>query len=228
MRPGSDESPVNALPPVVVALALALFAGEVVLWLAARGLFGGAGGIGWRIEAVRAVAFFPDVLDYMMTTGDWTVRDAARFVTYPFVHASFMSMLFAAAFLLALGKMVGEAAGGGAVLAVFFGAAAVGALAYAAVLNDPAPLIGAFPAVYGLIGAFTFVLWVQLGATGAPQVQAFSLIGTLLAIQLLFALLFGAGNDWVADLAGGATGFALMPLVARGGFASMVARLRQR
>ena len=228
MRPGSSESPFNAMPPAVLALAGLIAAVEVVLGLASAGILGGQGGVGWRISAVRAFGFFPDVLDLMMTTGNWSLWDAARFVTYPFVHGAFTSMLFAGAFLLALGKMVGEAAGGGAVLALFFGSAAVGALGYAALLNDPAPLIGAFPAVYGLIGGYTFLVWVRLGAMGEPQMQAFGLIGALMGIQLVFGLVLGAGNDWVADLIGFGTGFLMMPLVAKGGVQRLMRRLRER
>ena len=227
MRPGSSERAFNAMPPAVLALAGLIAGIEIVLSLASTGLVGGQAGIGWRLSAVRTFAFFPEILDLMMTTGNWSLWDVARFVTYPFVHGAFTSMLFAGAFLLALGKMVGEAAGGGAVLAIFFGAGAVGALGYSALLNDPAPLIGAFPAVYGLIGGYTFLIWVRLGATGESQMQAFGLIGALMGIQLLFSLL-GAGNDWVADLIGFGTGFLMMPLVAKGGVQRLMGRLRER
>ena len=43
----------NALPPVVVALALAVFAVEVLISAGARGYIGGAEAVGWRLEAIR-------------------------------------------------------------------------------------------------------------------------------------------------------------------------------
>ena len=123
---------------------------------------------------------------------------------------------------------MGEVLGTLAVLLVFFTSAILGALVYVVLVNDNFPLVGAFPAVYGLIGAYTFVPWVNLGATGGNQWQAFSLIGILLAFQLFFSVLFGSSNDWVADLAGFTAGFAMSPLVVPGGARRMLTKLRQR
>ena len=49
-----------------------------------------------------------------------------------------------------------------------------------------------------------------------------------MGIQLVFGLLFGGGQDWVADLAGFVAGFGLSFLVSPGGRARVVDRLRQR
>ena len=49
---------------------------------------------------------------------------------------------------------------------IFFGSAIVGALVFALLTNVRTPLVGGYPAVYGLIGAFTFILWVRLGQRG--------------------------------------------------------------
>ncbi len=223
-----DASPFNSLSPVIVVLALLILGVELVLSASTRGMIGGAEGVGWRIEAIQYFSFIPQLLDYMIEIGGFSLPDLARFVTYPFVHGSFTHALFVIVFLLALGKMVSETVSPFAAVAVFIGSAVFGALAYAALLNDPRPLIGGFPAVYGLIGAFTFLLWVRLGQAGAPQHRAFSLIGVLLGIQLVFGLLFGSSNDWVAEVAGFAFGFAITPLVAPGGFQHLLERIRDR
>ena len=228
MHQDPSEPPLNPLPPAVTALALTLFGVEVVLSAAARGLVGGQLGIGWRQTAVERYAFFGEVFDQMIARGVWPLTHVARFVTYPFVHWGFTHMLFAVVFLLALGKMVAEAFGSLAFFGIFFGSAIAGALVYGLALDDPAPLAGGFPAVYGLIGAFTFLLWTNLGRVGANQYRAFTLIGFLLGIQLVFGLFFGATNDWIADLAGFAAGFALSFLVSPGGWARVVAKLRRR
>jgi membrane associated rhomboid family serine protease len=222
------ESPFNALPPVIVALALPILAVELTLGAGARGFIGGPAAVGWRLDALRDYAFFGPLLEAMVETGRWPLADVARIVTYPFVHLGFMHMLMVLVFLLALGKMVAEVFSPAAVLAVFFGSAVAGALAFTVLTNDPAPLAGGYPAVYGLIGAFTFILWVRLGEQGAPQVRAFSLIGLLLFVQLVFGLLFGGGFYWVAEVAGFCTGFALSVVVSPGGWARTVARMRAR
>lgn len=222
-RPPETISPVNPLPPVVVALFLMIIGIEAVLSLAGRGLLGGPGGVGWRLEAIQSYAFSGLIFDWMWDNGVWPAEHLIRFVSYLFVHASFTHALFVCVMLLALGKMVGEVFSGFATLSVFVVSGAVGALAYAVFLDDQMPLVGGFPGVYGLIGAFTYLLWLRLGQMGAQQVRAFSLIGVLMGIQLIFGLLFGAQNDWLADVFGFATGFVMSFVVSPGGFA----RLRQ-
>ena len=105
----------------------------------------------------------------------------------------------------------------------------MGALAYGLLIPDlRTPLIGAYPAVYGLIGAFTFMIFTNLARVGANKFRAFSLIGALLFFQLVFGVLFGAGWDWVADVAGFAAGFLLSFVVSPGGFQRVMDQLRQR
>ena len=218
----------NPLPPVVVALALAIFAVEIVFQAGARGILGGAGAVGWRIEAMEEFGVWSAILRFIAERGEWVSPQMRRFVTYPFVHFSFTHAVFVIVFLLAMGKLVGEVLGTWAVLATFFVSAIVGGLVYSGLTDDGRPLIGGFPAVYGLIGTYTFILWVSLGHAGRNQLQAFSLIGVLLAIQLVFGLLFEVGNDWVAEVAGFLTGFVIAPLVAKGGLRRLLSRLRQR
>ncbi|MBL3585373.1 rhomboid family intramembrane serine protease [Rhodovulum sulfidophilum] len=228
MQSDPNAPPINPLPAVVWLLVLPVIAMEVVLSLGARGLVGGPGAVGWRLQAIRDYGFSGQVFDWMLQSGQFPVDQMIRFVTYPFVHASLTHAVFVVVFILALGKMVGEVFRAWAVLLVFFGAAIVGALAYGLLLDTPTPLIGGYPAVYGLIGAFTFLMWVRLAGTGPTQYRAFTLIGVLLGIQLLFGLLFGGGFDWVADLAGFCTGFVLSFVVSPGGWARVRAKIRQR
>ncbi len=223
-----DASPLNPLPPPVMALAVVITGIELTLAAAGRGLIGGPGGIGWRQSALERYAFFGDILDAMIARGTWPLEHVARFVTYPFVHYGFTHALFVVVFLLALGKMVAETMGTLAFFAIFFGSAIMGALVYGLALNDPMPLAGGFPAVYGLIGGFTWLLWTSLGRVGAPQHRAFTLIGFLLGIQLIFGVLFGSTNEWVAEVTGFVTGFGLSFLVGPGGWRRALAALRRR
>ncbi len=222
-----NESPVNPLPPVVVALVLVIAGIELTFTMGARGLVGGPEAVGWRLAALQQYAFSGQILDWMVETGRWPPEHVIRLVSYAFVHGSFTHALFACVMLLALGKIVGEAVGSVAVLAIFVVSGIGGALAYALVLDTPVPLIGAFPPVYGLIGGFTYLLWVRLGDFGAPQMRAFTLIGVLLLVQLLFGLILGGTPDWVADLGGFAVGFALIIVLVPGGWQRLLDRLRR-
>ena len=219
MSEHESQSPFNAVPPVVVALAVFILGIECVFYLAERGIIGGPASIGWRLAAYQQYAFSSDILFWMMETGRWPFEQLLRFVSYLFLHGNFIHAGFAAVMVLALGKMVGEVFSPLATLVVFVVPGIVGALAYALILQPAAPLLGAFPGVYGFIGAFSFLLWVRLRYVGANQMRAFSLIGGLMFIQLVFGLLFGGTGDWVADVAGFVTGFGLSFFLVPGGWA---------
>lgn len=223
-----NKSPVNPLPPVVVALVLLIVGIEAAFQLGARHILGGPGAVGWRLEAVQRYAFSGEIFDWMVMNGRWPVEHVIRFLSYAFVHVSFTQALFAGVMVLALGKMVGEVFSQLAVLAVFVLAAVAGALAFGLLTDTRVPLVGAFPGAYGLIGAFTYLLWLRLGQLGERQARAFSLIGILMAIQLLFGLLFGSQPDWVADIVGFATGFGASVFVSPGGWRRMRERMRHR
>ncbi|MDP3195867.1 rhomboid family intramembrane serine protease [Tabrizicola sp.] len=223
-----NAPPLNPLPPIVWLLALPLIAMEVVLTLAERGLVGGPQGISWRLQAVERFGLFPELLKYQWETGGQPLGELHRLVSYVLVHGSFTHALFAVVMLLALGKMVGEVFRWWGLVVVFLGSAAVGAATYGLLVPERVQLIGSFPAVYGLIGAFTFLIWTNLARVGANKFRAFSLIGALLFVQLVFGLAFGAGWDWVADIAGFAAGFLLSFVVAPGGFRRVLDQMRQR
>jgi rhomboid protease GluP len=218
-------SPVNPVPPVVLALVLVIAGIEAVLSLGGQGLVGGPGAVGWRVGLIELFAVSPAVLDYAVQgqAGLWT-----RFVTYAFVHGSVTHALFAGAMLLALGKFVGEGMGQARTLAVFLAATVLGGLLFALTAGDRQPLYGAYSGIYGMIGAFTYLLWLRLGRAGENRLQAFRMIGVLMAFQLAFSALFGSNPQWIGDVGGFLAGGATAVLVAPGGFGALLARLRTR
>lgn len=222
-----NQPPINPLPPVVAALFLVIAGIELTFQMGARGVVGGPQAVGWRLDAIQTYAFSGDIFDWMLANNIWPISEVIRFVSYPFVQGSFSHALFVGVMLLALGKWVGEVMGGVRTLALFLVASVLGALAYGLLLNDPVPLIGGFPGVYGLIGGFTYLLWRRLGEAGAPQARAFALIGMLMGIRLVFALMYGADSTWLADFAGFGGGFALSILLAPGGWQAFLTRIRR-
>lgn len=233
-----SEPPLNPLPPVVWALALPMIVIECILQLADRGILGGAQGIGWRMSVLSKMVFLPDQLIQMWEMRYFAPQEAARILAYAFVHLSFTHAAFVVVFVLALGKFVGEVFRPVALAILFLGSTVGAALIYTLALalipelqTDTGlmlPLAGGYPGAFGLIGAFTFVLWLRIGAQGGPSWRAFSLIGMMMGIRLVFGLLFGAGPDWVADLAGFGVGFLLSFLLVPGGPARLLAHIRER
>jgi membrane associated rhomboid family serine protease len=220
------EQMVNPMPPVVVALFLVLLGVEVVFYLASKGIIGGPAGIGWRLFAMERFAFSPSILAWMIDTSRYPAEHMVRFLSYAFVHTGFTHAVFVGVFLLAMGKMVAEVFGALQMVVIFFASAIGGSIAYGMLAPDAPALIGGFPAVYGLIGGFTYMLWLSLSQVGANQSRAFSLIAMLMGLQLFFGLVLGGAPDWIADLAGFATGFLLSFVLAPGGWARLLHKMR--
>ncbi|MEO1140378.1 MAG: rhomboid family intramembrane serine protease [Pseudomonadota bacterium] len=223
-----EEHPVNPIPPLILAIAGVIVALELVFQLGSRGMAGGPAAVGWRSEAIRTYGFSNRALAFMIETGTVRLDYVLRFVTYPFVHGSLMHALFASVMVLAIGKFVSERIETWAVLVLFFVSCISGALAFGLIYPDGPGLIGAFPGVYGLIGGFTFLIWLRLGELGENQMRAFGLIGFLMAFQLIIGLLYEDGNTWIADVAGFVAGFALSFVLVPGGWTKLREKLQRR
>lgn len=223
--PVPGESPVNPVPPVVLALVLVIAGVEAAVSLGSQGLVGGPGAVGWRNGLIERFAVWPAVFDY---AAQGHAEIWIRFVTYGFVHGSVTHALFAVAMLLALGKFVGEGMGQARTLAVFTIATVLGGFLFALTAGEVQRLYGAYPGIYGLIGAFTYLLWLKFGRAGESRLQAFRMIGVLMGLQLVFSALFGSNPQWVGDVGGFLAGGATAVLVAPGGLAALKARLRAR
>jgi len=223
-----NESALNPIPPLILALFVVSMAIEAMLQLGTRGIIGGPTAVGWRQAALTDYAFQGQYASFMFETGQFRPEILLRFVSYPFVHGSFTQALIAGVMLLALGKFVGEIMAPFSVFLLYVASTIGGALVMWAVGGESDWLFGGFPPVYGLIGGFTYLLWVRLGAVGASQIQAFRLIAILAALQLLFGVFFGFAQDWPADLGGFVFGFAMSPVLAPGGFTALVEKMRKR
>jgi rhomboid protease GluP len=225
----NNDYPVNPIPPVIIGLCVIIALIEVTFSMASAGLIGGQLGVGWRNQAIlQDYSFTPYVWDQVVQQGDYSFDVLKRFVTYAFIHGSSTQAIFGVAILLALGKFVGDVFHPLAVLAVFLLSGIVGAAVYGATLNQNIALFGVYPPDYGLIGAFTYLQWLRLGQMGQNQLRAFQMIAFLMAIQLLFALLFGGSPTWIADITGFVTGLLLSTLLAPGGWTAFMRRMRSR
>ncbi len=228
------EHPLNTIPPMVIVLTLIILGIEAVFQLANAGFIGGPRGVGWRFAAIESYGFSPAVLDRVLINSDYSFDILKRFVTYPFINVEMTQVAFCAALTLALGKFVAEYYGGLKVLFVYLLSSVIGATVFGIFATGTFPLVGGFTPVYGLIGAYTYALWLRLGQAGENQLLAFRLIGVLLLIQLIFGVISGLtmqvppSPSWIAELAGFFSGLAASTLLAPGGWSAFVARMRQR
>jgi membrane associated rhomboid family serine protease len=222
--------PFERLPLPAVVLALAVLGVEAVFQLGAAGLIGGQEAVGWRMRAVTALGFSDPLFEHLVTRREVTPGAALRLAAYPLVHGGALHAVLGAVLVVALGKAVAEAFSTGAMVAVALAASVAGALAYGLFEDSRVALIGVYPMVYGLIGAWSRALWARADG-GRGRVLAFRLVAVMLGLQLAFRLVFGGADLWIADLAGFIVGFVLVPLVAPGAAAQVRAwreRLRAR
>jgi membrane associated rhomboid family serine protease len=227
MRQDHNAPPFNPMPPVVWVLFLILMGIEIVFILGEQGIIGGARSVGWRLGAISNFGFSGVAFDWMIKNGQMPFAYAIRCFSYMFLHGSFTAAIFSGVILLAMGKLVGEVMGQLAVIILFVFSGVFGVVIFG-LLTDQAWLIGAYPSVYGLIGAYTFLLWQRVAGQGMQQLTAFRLIGFLMGIQLIFGIFFVTGQDWVAELAGFICGFALSVIVMPGGIARLRAAIQRK
>lgn len=219
-------APLNPLPPAVWLVLAGVAGVEGVLALASAGWLGGPGGIAWRITAIERLGFAAELQAWMIDTGRAPLRHLWRYVTYSWVQGGTLAAVLALAMLAGLGKAVAEGAGTRIfVLIVALVPPATAAVFAGLVAGDPrAWLIGAFPLIFGLVGAYTHLLWCRAGADSARRRRAFGLIGALLLARLAFGLLAKGGPAWIADLVAFGLGWALAWVAAPGALARLRAR----
>ncbi|GIT91236.1 rhomboid family intramembrane serine protease [Jannaschia pagri] len=225
-----QQSPFNALPPVVVAMAVLIAGIELMFQLGEAGLIGGREAVGWRLTAIRDWAVIDPVFHWMIDTRQAPLGEVARLLTYPLLHSGFTHAAFVAVFILALGNVTAPMYPTWRLPVIFMAASLAGAVAFLVLFSAERPLFGGYPGAYGFIGVFTYLT--LRGLTPADPQRAFLLIGFLLALQPIFGLASGAGftwlPDWVADIAGFGAGYGLAILLFPGGWEELRGRLRQR
>ena len=216
----------NPMPPVVVALFAVI--AVVELWFTLGPNFvSGTDTVAWRMQAIERFGVNPQVVQWMIEKNLYPLDHIARFVSFSFIHSSMLNTAVSCALFLAMGKMVGSAFPSTALLVFFLGSALVGAMVFSLSAPDGGWLFGSFTGIYGLIGAYTFMMWLTFRVHKAPQGQAFHLIAFLMGIQLVFGMIFGGNSTWIADLFGFLTGFVLSFFFIPGGLSHVLAMLRK-
>lgn len=204
-----SASPVNPMSPIVAIVGILILATEAVLQAGEHGLVGGPQAIGWRVALIQQFGFFDPVFQNMLENHRYELGNLQRLVTYPVVHVSLGHSIFGAALFLALGKKVAEEFGGLAIAILAVSGTIVGAVAFGLLTTTNVPLVGVYPAVYALLGAYTWILWLTFDHRGRAQFAAFRLVAFLIGMQLLWQFLIGGPMDWIAYLGGFVTGFGL-------------------
>lgn len=196
--------PTQRPAPVVLAIAglCALF--ETAFTIADSPL---AGFPGLRHMALVLGAFWPRLLQ------DWQPvfpgQPATMFVTYAFLHANFMHMLFNMLILLHLGREAVARLGQAGFALAFVVCSAGGAAVFYLLSSGGAPMLGASGAVFGFFGTSVFWDIQARRARGLPLDQPLKMTLGLVVMNLLLMPLAGGMLAWQTHLGGFVTGMVL-------------------
>jgi len=208
----------NPVSPIVVVLVVVMVGVELIFQAAEHGLIGGPLAAGWRIDMMRFFGFHKAVFDHVVQGGEIEPKVIWPFLSYLFIHRSFMQTLIVSALFLAMGKMISEMFSGLAVLVLFVVCGLAGALAFGLFSKEGGfPLAGAYPVFYGFIGTYTWIRIYELRAKGLSILPAFNAVGMFIVLRSGFMLYYGVPNNWMADVTGLLTGFLLAYVLAPDG-----------
>ena len=192
------------LPPAVLVLALLSALPELALLGADWGFWGSAR---WRPLAYQNGAFWAGLLHGWQP--NYAAQPVTMFASYAWLHAGPGHLAGNLLALVWLGPRV-VARHGTLGLALLWGAATLGgAAAFGLITTNPAPMVGASGALFGLAAAWT-VAEVQ-GARGlrARAIRALGITLSLVGLNAATWALQGGHLAWEAHLGGFLTGLAL-------------------
>jgi len=218
--------PFGPVPAIIWVLAALIAGGELLIWAGAQGWIGGADAAAWRLQAIQRHGMSRAVVEWMLTNRQFPPDHLQRLFTYPFVQIGPLQAGLVTLALLTLGRVVGDVLRSGRLLVTMAAATLGGALAFGAIPGTVTVLIGGFPVMFGLLGAFAGLLMIGGFALRIRRARAFALITLMLGLRLALGLSVEPGVTWVADLTAFAVGAGAAMLARPGGLRALRASIR--
>ncbi|MFX0546268.1 rhomboid family intramembrane serine protease [Roseovarius sp. S1116L3] len=184
---------------------------ELVLSFSAFGVFGGQD---LRWPAFALGAFWQPILagtELALYPG----QTAVMFISHAFLHGGLAHLAMISVVLLSLGKFVSAHVGAGRTLLMLFLSAIAGAACFGLLSSNPAPMIGASGAVFGLIGLWQAMDYHMRRRAELPLQPIFMAILGLIAANIALFVVFSGGLAWQAHLGGWIAGWLLGQSFAR-------------
>jgi membrane associated rhomboid family serine protease len=203
----------GGVQPIVWFLAGVFVAVEALLTLGDIGVL--APDLRWRMYEL--FAFWDIYFDARMSGQEVSNQLYWSFVTHAFFHGGALHLLMNTAVFVALGSHLGRAVGENAMLALFFGSAIGGALAFGLIAdtgNSFVPMVGASGGLFGFLGAIKRWEWRYVSTHKLPKQRFWRTMGALALINVLLSIGFGGGPGvaWEAHLGGFVCGWAMAGL----------------
>ncbi|WP_285673176.1 rhomboid family intramembrane serine protease [Paralimibaculum aggregatum] len=128
-------------------------------------------------------------------------------VTHAFLHGGWLHLAMNGAAFLGLGHLISQSVGIRALLWIFLGTAAGGALAYGLLADFRGPMVGASGVVFGFLGVVTAWQERYLRRRGLDRSPIWGRILGLIAINALLDFGMGGMLAWQAHLGGFVAGW---------------------
>lgn len=187
---------VNHAPILLVIVAICAVM-ETVLTLASIPAIG--------LEALRGMAFMHGAF-WVRLMSDWepifAVQPGAMYLTYAFLHGSFLHMLFNMLMLLHLGRESVARLGSYGFALLFAVTSIGGAVCFALLTTSDWPMLGASGVVFGLFGATGYWDFQRRRAIGASMKPVRSLLIGLVIMNVVLALMLQGSLAWQTHLGG--------------------------
>ncbi|MCY4543042.1 MAG: rhomboid family intramembrane serine protease [Rhodobacteraceae bacterium] len=204
-RQHQEDLKFGPIPRAVLALAGVIAGLELMFSAGDTGLVGGVVGAYWRSTAIENFAFSEWLLREQLR-GGIPAAEWHRFVTYGFLHSQFASSAMSTVFILAFGNFLTRFVSSWQVLAIFFAGIVAGAGGFALVLDAAYPLIGSSPGYFAIFGGILAVFLVGKASRRLNRLML-SIPLYFIGLQILYRVIFGGPDFWLADIAGCAAGF---------------------
>ncbi|RWR26524.1 rhomboid family intramembrane serine protease [Sinirhodobacter populi] len=171
-----------------------------------------------RNRMIQSFAFWPGLLRGWRA--NYAFQPELMFLTYGFLHAGIMHLLFNMLTLISLGRPLVEELGQGRFLILYLAAQIGGGAGYALLAAQPAPMVGASGALFGLAGA---LVWMRLreGLSAMTPAEALRDIAwpvlLLVGMNVVMYVAMDGQLAWETHLGGFLAGAAVMAVLWRRG-----------
>ena len=85
---------VNPIPTAILAILSGIVLVEVFLFFGFSGLVGNSGVVAERLFLIKNYGVPPDLANWMFEASNFSIDYVLRFITYPFVNLSSLSVAF--------------------------------------------------------------------------------------------------------------------------------------
>lgn len=203
----------RSVPFTLLAIAGLVALPELLLILADHGVIGS---VRWRGLAYQYGGFWAGLLQGWRP--NFAAQPVTMFVTHAFLHAGPGHLIGNLGALIAVGPAILGRFGAGGFLAIYAAAVLGGGVAFGLLSGSPAPMVGASGAIFGLVGAWT---WMQGDARaragagpGAVALRVLGIAAGLALLNLVMWLLADGVLAWETHLGGFLAGVGMAALLA--------------